>query len=329
MTDPETILNATVIERRDLTNTLAVIKIQPDGGQVPQFDPGQFIVVALPAAPPDGDQAQALAARRSDRPRLIRRAYSIASPPKVREHVELFLALVETGKLTPRLWTVEQGGRVWIDGKCTGDFTLDGVPADKDLVMVATGTGLAPFMSMLRQMRGSRRWRRFVLIHGVRFAADLGYRDELEATQRDDPSLLYIPTVTREPQESVWKGMRGRVQQVLDPEAYETLVGRPLSPQHSEVFLCGNPALIEDVVKLLEQLGFVQHTRKQPGNLHYERYWGPDCARSVLSSAFWNRRSTMRLRTITITLPALSTPAMRLSTVQLGYRLVIRMPTRL
>jgi ferredoxin--NADP+ reductase len=80
-----------------------------------------------------------------------------------------------------------------------GEFAIDLAPPDKDLVMVSTGTGIAPFVSMLRTYRGQDRWRRLVPINGVRRAADLGYRSELEAAARQDPGVIYVPLVTREP----------------------------------------------------------------------------------------------------------------------------------
>lgn len=139
--------------------------------------------------------------------------------------------------------------------------------------MVSTGTGIAPFISMLRTYRGQDRWRRFVLIHGARFAADLGYSDELNEVIHSDPSVTYVPLVTREPPESAWQGLRGRVQHALDPATYEAVVGAPLTPEECHVFLCGNPAMIDAVEALLVERGFATDTHEQRGNLHFERYW--------------------------------------------------------
>lgn len=262
-------LNATVIEREDLHNELAVIKIRPDAGSVQPYKPGQFCTLGLPA-PPDPDKP--VNPKRKG-PRLIRRAYSIASSPKVTDHLEVFVVLVSEGKLTPNLWTVQVGGKLFMDPKIRGEFTLDPIPDDQNLVMVSTGTGLAPFMSMLRTYRGEGRWRRLVMIHGVRHEGDLGYRSELERIAAEDDSVYYIPICSREPEGSAWTGLRGRVPIALEEGVFEEHTGFRMSPEDSHLFLCGNPAMITAVQETFEQKGYVTSTKKQLGNIHFERYW--------------------------------------------------------
>lgn len=260
------VLNATLINRQDVTDNLCIIRIRPDQGLAPEFEPGQFITIGLPKPPVANAPA-------SNRPRLTRRAYSIASPATVRDYVELYVVLVEDGRLTPRLWDIPVGGRLWMDHQAKGAFTLTGISADQDLVMVATGTGLAPYMSMLHTYRGQSRWRRFIIIHGVRLVEDLGYREELERISAEDPTVFYIPTVTREPQSSPWQGLRGRVYAALEDQNYQQLVGARLTPQDCQVFLCGHPDMIQTVQEQLGAKGFVTQTPTQPGNIHFERYW--------------------------------------------------------
>jgi len=262
--------NTTLIHRQDVTDDLCIIRLRPDSGQVPDYEPGQSITIGLPRPPaPDSPVARPA----SGRPRLIRRAYSIASSPVTRDYIELYVALVGDGKLTPRLWDLHPGDRLWMDNQTKGEFTLSGISPDKDLVMVSTGTGLAPYMSMLRTYRGQSRWNRFVVIHGVRLAQDLGYRQELEQIIAEDPTVFYIPTVTREPDSSPWQGLRGRVQAALEATIYQRWVGAELDAATCHVFLCGNPDMISSVQATLESRGFVTQTRQQPGNIHFERYW--------------------------------------------------------
>lgn len=271
------VLNATVIYRKDYTPELAVVRVAADGGGVPAFEPGQFCTIGLPRIEPAPAGVPPVPAVEGakPRPRLIRRAYSIASSAKIRDYYELYIVLVPEGKLTPRLWALGVGGRLWMDSKAGGHFTLEGIPAGKDLVMISTGTGLAPFISMLKTYREDqpRRWRRLVIIHGARVEPDLGYRDELEVLAKLDPSFVYIPLLTREQAGSPWKGLRGRVQTALEPETYKRLVGAELSPAEAEVFLCGNPDMIEDVRVRLEGRGFVTQKPGVAGTLHFERYW--------------------------------------------------------
>lgn len=262
--------NTTLIDRQDVTEDLCIIRLRPDSGQALDYEPGQFITIGLPRPPTLNSPAARMG---SDRVRLIRRAYSIASSPLTRDHIELYVALVEQGKLTPRLWDLYPGDRIWMDDQTKGEFTLEGIGSDKDLVMVGTGTGLAPYMSMLRTYQGQSRWNRFVVIHGVRLVQDLGYRQELEQISTADPTVFYVPTVTREPDSSPWQGLRGRVQVVLEEETYQRLVGAKLDPARCHVFLCGNPDMISSVQAILESRGFVTQTRQQSGNIHFERYW--------------------------------------------------------
>lgn len=262
------VLNATLVARDDLNATLSIVRVQPDSGRVPDFQPGQFVRLGLPkpGQPPPAPGKPA-------RVRFTRRAYSIASSPRVTDALEFFVVRIDEGALTPRLWEIPVGGRLWMDHEAKGEFTLDLAPPGADLVMVSTGTGIAPFLSMLRTYRHERRWRRFVLINGVRYASDLGYGDELRTIVRGDPTVCYLPMATREPEGSAWTGLRGRVQSVLEPETYQRLVGAALDPTTSHVFLCGNPEMIDAVEALLQARGFITDAHGRKGNIHFERYW--------------------------------------------------------
>jgi ferredoxin--NADP+ reductase len=259
----EPVVNATLESRRDLNERYAILRVRPDAQPAAAFTPGQFIQVGLPqpAAPRPGEEPPAGAPRM----RIAKRSYSIASSADDRERFEFFLTLVSGGRFTPALWEVQSGGRCWIAAKAVGAFTLDGVAADRDLVMVGTGTGISPYVSMLRTFGGKGRWRRFVLIHGVRYEIDLGYRAELEARERSDPSFRYLPVVSREP--GVWKGPKGRVQTVLEDARFREIAGTALDPKSCVVFLCGNPEMVQAVRTLLESKGFDAST------VRVEKYW--------------------------------------------------------
>ncbi|MFP4144802.1 MAG: ferredoxin--NADP reductase [Phycisphaeraceae bacterium] len=266
------LLNAVLVDRQDLHEELAVFTIRPDLGSVPPFEAGQFCMVGLPLA--EHEQPLSRTGRRSRGPKLLRRAYSIASSPNQDGTIELFIVLVPDGQLTPRLWQLKPGDRLYLDPRVAGDFTLRGVPEGKDLVLVGTGTGLAPYLSMLRTYAGTDRWRRLALIHGVRYARDLGYPEHIAEIAREDPSIRYLPACTREPEDSDWTGLRGRVQKFLcDPDHFEALAGFPLDPEQCHLFLCGNPAMTESVQEYLTDRGFTRHTRREPGNMHVEHYW--------------------------------------------------------
>ncbi len=253
-------LNATLVGRFDLSAALCVIYIRPDAG-VGQFEPGQFVRLGLhdPTAARPGT--------------LVKRAYSVVSSPEERERLEIHVVRVSDGQLTPQVWRLEDGARLWVEGRYHGELTLSGVSPQSDLVMVATGTGIAPYVSMLRRYAGQWRWRRFIVIHGVRTASDLGYRAELESLVRRWPDVTYVPVLSREPDDSGWTGLRGRVQQVLDAVRYASLFGQALVPERAHVFLCGHPDMVQSARVLLEDRGFRLATRHHSGELHVERYW--------------------------------------------------------
>ena len=262
-------LNATIEERTAVHDGYAILRIRPDVLPIPEFVPGQFVQLGLlEPAPPRPDAGSDVGPPRA---RIAKRSYSIASSARESDHYELFVALVTDGRLTPHLWTIPAGGRCWVGDRAHGLFTLERVPADRDLVMVATGTGLAPYLSMLRTYRAEPPWRRCVLIHGARHAADLAYDAELSARAKEDARFRYVPVLSRET--GGWSGLSGHVQVALDPERFRELAGFPLDTAACEVLLCGNPAMIGSVRERLAPLAFASGTAAAPGNLHYEKYW--------------------------------------------------------
>ena len=278
--DPKTALpdvpvspyNATLLEREDLNEALAIFKVKLDSGDELDFEPGQYTTLGLvdPNAKPN---PKSPASRRRG-PKLIRRAYSIASSPKLRTHLEFYIVRVDEGKLTPLLWKIKRGDPLFMDNKIKGKFTLDSIPDGKDLVMVGTGTGMAPFWSMLNTFQGTGRWRKIIMLDGCRHAEDLGYYDKLTKIAEQDDSVVYLPTVTREPDDSPWQGLRGRVHGILEPDQFNKLTGVNLDPKQCHVLLCGSPQMIDQATENLEKLGFVTKDRDNPdGNIHFERYW--------------------------------------------------------
>jgi ferredoxin--NADP+ reductase len=266
-------LNAVVTQRIDLAPGLMVLRIAPELGPVPTFRPGQFAVVGLPASAPRSPLADPEEPG-ADPERLIRRAYSIASPSLPGEHLELFLTLVRSGELTPRLFALRPGDRVWLGPKITGLFTLAEVPLDQGVVMVATGTGLAPYMSMLRTGITANPRRRFAVLVGARHSWDLGYTAELTTLARICPNFAYLPVVSRPAEEPMaWGGAVGHVQSLWQGGALEKAFGRKPAAADTHVFLCGSPMMTEEMTALLTAEGFAVHEKSRPGQIHVEKYW--------------------------------------------------------
>lgn len=266
-----TAYNATLVGREEINPQLIISRVRPDG-ELFDFKPGQFAVLGLlgrearvaeadpedPAPPPD---------------KLIRRAYSIASSSLQKQHLEFYLTLVTSGELTPRLFALGYGARLFLSPKASGLFTLDRVPPGKALILVATGTGLAPYMSMLRTLLIQETQRRFVVLHGARYSWDLGYRAELETLARLRPNFTYLPSITRPEEDPHFRGLTGRIQTLLEQGIVQTHSGVELAPDQAEVFLCGNPDMIKAAKDLLQARGFTPDQGKNPGTIHIEEYW--------------------------------------------------------
>jgi ferredoxin/flavodoxin---NADP+ reductase len=269
----EPTLNAVVALRTEISPWLIILRVVPDGWEMPEFTPGQFGVIGLPGSAPRTSVAEP-----EDPPappdKLIRRAYSIASSSRQREYIEYYIALVTSGALTPRLFNLKIGDRIWHGPKITGMFTLNEVPEDKNIVLIATGTGLAPFMSMLTSQMVCGSPRHFAVLHGARHSWDLGYRSELLTLQHLCSNFSYTPVISRPQHEPyVWPGATGYVQDLWEADVIAKAWGFAPTADNTHVFLCGSPSMIDDVVPLLGHEGFVENTKKVPGQVHVERYW--------------------------------------------------------
>ncbi|MBV8551660.1 MAG: ferredoxin--NADP reductase [Acidobacteriaceae bacterium] len=266
-------LNAVVTLRNELSPWLIILQVAPDGWELPDFVAGQYICLGLFGSAPRSALAETENAA-AEPDKLIRRAYSIASSPLSREFMEFYLNLVPGGVLTPRLFNLKIGDRIWLSSRVTGTFTLDHVPEDANVVLIANGTGLAPYVSMLTTHLQSAAQRRVALVHGARHSWDLGYRSVLTAMQNLRPNFNYIPVLSRPQDEPIrWKGAAGHVQDLWKGDAIERAWGFRPAPQNTHVLLCGSPEMIESMTLLLAQEGFEEHAKNHPGQVHSERYW--------------------------------------------------------
>ncbi len=217
-------------------------------------------------------QAAAIARAAADPDRMIRRAYSIASESRADEFLEFYLTVVMSGELTPRLFNLKLMDRLYVGPKAVGVFTLDKAPG-KHILMIGTGTGLAPYMSMLRSELECNGTRKFVVVHGARFSWDLGYRTELTGLARHCANFCYMPVITRPQEDVTWRGRSGYLQNLIASGAIEEETGLPVTPENFDIYLCGNPGMIETVIAWAEGRGFVRDKGHDIGTLHTEEYW--------------------------------------------------------
>jgi len=267
--------NATVAARVEITPGLIILRVVPDETLF-DFQPGQYTVLGLkrrePRIPDADPDSPATIARDEDF--MIRRAYSIASSSLAKEFAEFYITVVRSGELTPRLFHLQVGDRLYMGRKATGIFTIEQVPPHKHLLLIATGTGLAPYISMIRTHLVCGGQRLFVVLHGARYSWDLGYRDELMHLAQLCPNFRYFPSISRPQADPTWSGLTGRLQEIFRSGVVQDQVGLAITPALFDVFLCGNPAMIEDFTLMLEAQGFTKHEgKKQAGTLHVEEYW--------------------------------------------------------
>jgi ferredoxin/flavodoxin---NADP+ reductase len=263
--------NAVLAGREEINAQLLIMRIQPDEASL-DFKPGQFAVLGLlghEARVPEADDEEPPTAP----DQMIRRPYSIASSSVEKRYAEFFVTLLTSGQLTPRLFALPYGGRLFLGPKARGMFTLDRLPPDRAVLLIATGTGLAPYMSMLRTLLVNDTARPFIVLHGARYSWDLGYRGELESLARLRPNFTYIPSIARPDEDPHFRGHTGRIQTLLGKGIVELLSGVPLDPTLLDVFLCGNPDMIQTVKEVLAPRGFTPDHGKRAGTIHVEEYW--------------------------------------------------------
>ena len=211
---------------------------------------------------------------RQENGKPLLRAYSIVSA-NYEEHLEFLSIKVQDGPLTSRLQHIKVGDKIVVGRKPTGTLLIDYLLPGKNLYLLGTGTGVAPFLSVARDPATYEQFEKVVLVHGVREVAELAYHDYLmhELPNHEflgemvTNQLLYYPTVTREPFRN-----QGRMTDLLEAGKIEADLGLPkLDPANDRVMLCGSPAMLRDLKHMLEQRGFVEGNTTKPGDFVVER----------------------------------------------------------
>ncbi len=205
----------------------------------------------------------------------LMRAYSIASP-NYDEHLEFLSIKVEDGPLTSRLKNLKAGDEILVSRKPVGTLVLHDLKPGKNLYLFATGTGLAPFMSVIRDPETYERFEKVILIHGVRVVSELAYAEYITQELPDNEyfgeevrhKLIYYPTVTREPYQN-----RGRLTDLIDSGTlFEDIGMPPLDPARDRAMICGGPSMLKDTAALLDARGFkISPHIGMPGDYVIER----------------------------------------------------------
>ncbi|MEE9441045.1 MAG: ferredoxin--NADP reductase [candidate division Zixibacteria bacterium] len=266
--------NAIITQRIEVTKDLIKLRVVPDGWELPDFEPGQYVTLGMPATSPRSERADVEERPPKNPDRIIMRAYSIASSSIAREYIELYIGMVHTGSLSPRLFELKPDDNIWMSTTFRGMFTLREVPPEFNSVLIATGTGVAPYMSMIRTELSSGLKRRFAVFHGAYHSYDLGYHSELSALAAVSENFSYFPTLSHAHEEKTpWNGHEGFVQKLWTDSILEKEWGIRPTSENTHIFLCGNPYMIEEMTELLKKEGFQKHSKKNPGQIHSEQYF--------------------------------------------------------
>ena len=307
--------NATVTAIRQIHEDLLILRVRPDT-EVPQYKPGQYTTLGLLTdaphvpTPQDADelQPQQGAPGHTARHPLIRRAYSISCPILTPNgtlvgneglpFLEFYIALVRGNTdrpptLTPRIFALEVGHRIFMGPSPKGTYTLDPVGEDDDVIFVATGTGEAPHNAMIQELLFRQHRGRIASFVCVRHQRDLGYLQTHRQLESQFHNYHYVPLTTREPENIDRRHPRfvGKryLQDLFSQNPLPLLPNWSLQPDSTHVFLCGNPAMIgapqpapngqhvfpepKGMVETLSEQGFRRDQPQHKGNLHFERYW--------------------------------------------------------
>jgi ferredoxin--NADP+ reductase len=244
-----------VLSVQHWTDTLFSFRATRDSGF--RFQNGQFAMIGLEV---------------EGRPLL--RAYSMASANH-EEELEFFSIKVADGPLTSKLQKIREGDTILVGRKATGTLVTDNLLPGNRLLLLSTGTGLAPFASLIKDPDVYERFESIVLVHGCRQVSELAYGEELVAKLRDDElfgpmlqeKLLYYPTVTREPFRN-----RGRITDLITSnQLFDDLHQGPLDIATDRIMMCGSPAMLEELKQLFETRGFAEGANHKPGQFVIEK----------------------------------------------------------
>lgn len=246
-----------LLEVHTLTPNLFTLRTTRDQGF--RFQAGQFARLGVTKA--DGSVAW--------------RAYSMVSSP-YDEHLEFFSVVVPGGEFTSELSRLAVGDELLVEKQAFGYLTLDRFADGQDLWLLATGTGLAPFLSILQGFEAWERFQRIFVVYSARHGQDLAYGELIAGLEQRDylaehaGKLRFIPAVSRE----AWPGaLQGRITDLIRNGELERAAGAQLTPEHSRVMICGNPEMVDETRALLKARGMNLSLSRRPGAVAVETYW--------------------------------------------------------
>ena len=242
-------LEGKVVENRRLNEYLSALIID---APFSPFEAGQFVRVGLTV---DGE--------------VLARPYSLVNTPE-EPYLEVYFNIVEEGPLSPRLFALEAGDDVLVSDNPSGFLTVSELPQCRHLWMIATGTGIGPFLAILKSAPVWERFEKVILCYSVSLAAELAYQDLIQQLlARHAEQFVYVPIVTREPHPGA---LANRVTTLMKDSTLEKHTGLWITPEDSHVMMCGSSDMITDVSEELVSRGMQKHRRRVPGHYTTEKY---------------------------------------------------------
>lgn len=199
----------------------------------------------------------------------VARAYSFVNAPNLVNDHEFLLVTVKDGLLSPPISKLNVGDSLLIAENATGFFTLDDVPKAKQLWLLATGTAIGPYLSILNDGEVWQKFERVFLVHGVRKQEDLVYQESITRLCDNHP-LTFIPVISRETNHDY---LTGRITTALESNELFNRLNITATPEHAQFMLCGNPDMVKDCTEILLTKGFTRNRRANPGQITVEQYW--------------------------------------------------------
>ena len=244
-------LKGEIVENHHWTETLYSLRVSVK--DFPSFTAGQFTRIALDI---NGKR--------------VARPYSLVNAPED-PLLDFYSVLVDDGLLSPALHKLTKGDSIYVADLITGFLVIGEIPLQhKNLWLIATGTGLGPFLSILRTREVWDRFDKLVLVHAVRYAGERTYSETIQELQNRHSNLRYVSFVSRE---KPGNALEGRVPPALADGRLETLARLEMKPEDTHLMLCGNPAMLKNVQEVMKPRGFKRNRRRDPGNITTENYW--------------------------------------------------------
>ena len=208
--------------------------------------------------------------------KIVWRAYSMVSA-SYDDYLEFFSIAVPGGEFTSELAKIQVGAALLVDKTAFGFLTLDRFQTGKDLWLLATGTGVAPFLSMLQEPELWQQYENVVLVYSMRTADELVYQEKIDALRQHPMfgaqaarALHYVPVVTRAPSEGA---LTRRITTLIEDGGLEAAVGLKIDPARARLMLCGNPQMVSDTRQILQSRGLSLSRLSAPGHLALEQFW--------------------------------------------------------